>query len=117
MKVAVLKGGRSLERGVSLRSGARVEAALRRLGHDVVSVDVGLDLIQRLRESEPDVAFVALHGEDGEVALATADEIAESLYLSVNTVKTHLKSIYRKLDVPDRRAAVRRARELELLAP
>jgi D-alanine-D-alanine ligase len=65
-RVAVLKGGRSLEREVSLRSGARVEAALRRLGHDVVSVDVGLDLIQRLREAEPDVAFVALHGRDGE---------------------------------------------------
>ena len=37
--------------------------------------------------------------------------------MSVNTVKTHLKSIYRKLDVTDRREAVRRARELELLAP
>ena len=34
-----------------------------------------------------------------------------------HTVKTHLKSIYRKLDVPDRREAVRRARDLELLAP
>jgi D-alanine-D-alanine ligase len=65
-RVAVLKGGRSLEREVSLRSGARVEAALRRLGHDVVSIDVGLDLIQRLREAEPEVAFVALHGRDGE---------------------------------------------------
>ena len=65
-RVAVLKGGRSLEREVSLRSGARVEAAMRRLGHDVVSIDVGLDLIQRLREAEPEVAFVALHGRDGE---------------------------------------------------
>ena len=37
MKVAVLKGGRSLERGVSLRSGARVEDALGRLGHEVVA--------------------------------------------------------------------------------
>jgi LuxR family maltose regulon positive regulatory protein len=35
----------------------------------------------------------------------------------VNTVKTHLKAIYRKLDVADRRGAVRRAREVELLAP
>jgi LuxR family maltose regulon positive regulatory protein len=39
------------------------------------------------------------------------------LFVSVNTVKTHLKAIYRKLDVPDRRQAVRRARTLELLAP
>ena len=40
-RVAVLKGGRSLERQVSLRSGARVEDALERLGHEVVAIDVG----------------------------------------------------------------------------
>jgi LuxR family transcriptional regulator, maltose regulon positive regulatory protein len=44
-------------------------------------------------------------------------EIAGELFVSVNTVKTHLKAIYRKLDVADRREAVRRARTLELLAP
>jgi D-alanine-D-alanine ligase len=65
-RVAVLKGGRSLERQVSLRSGARVEDALERLGHDVVSIDVANDLVQRLRETEPDIAFVAMHGRDGE---------------------------------------------------
>jgi D-alanine-D-alanine ligase len=65
-KVAVLKGGRSLERQVSLRSGARVEDALERLGHEVVSIDAGADLVERLRDSQPDVAFVALHGRDGE---------------------------------------------------
>ena len=66
MRVAVLKGGRSLERNVSLRSGARVEDALQRLGHDVVPVDVGADLVDRLRDVAPDVAFVALHGRGGE---------------------------------------------------
>lgn len=45
----------------------------------------------------------------------TAGEIAGELYLSVNTVKTHLAAIYRKLGTGGRRAAVRRASELELL--
>ena len=45
----------------------------------------------------------------------TAAEIAAELYLSVNTIKTHLAAIYRKLGTGRRRAAVRRARELELL--
>ena len=66
MKVAVLKGGDSLERQVSLRSGARVEDALDRLGHEVVPVDVGPDLVDRLGDERPDVAFVALHGRGGE---------------------------------------------------
>jgi D-alanine-D-alanine ligase len=65
-RVAVLKGGRSLERQVSLKSGARVQDALERLGHDVVAIDVGADLVQRLTAERPDVAFVALHGRDGE---------------------------------------------------
>jgi D-alanine-D-alanine ligase len=65
-RVAVLKGGRSLERQVSLRSGARVEEALERLGHRVEPIDVGADLVDRLTAAEPDIAFVALHGRDGE---------------------------------------------------
>jgi LuxR family maltose regulon positive regulatory protein len=44
-------------------------------------------------------------------------EIASELFVSVNTVKTHLRSIYRKLGAADRREAVLRARELQLLAP
>src|SRR5205085_1675731 len=65
-RVAVLKGGRSLERQVSLKSGARVQDALERLGHEVISIDVGADLVERLSADRPDVAFVALHGRDGE---------------------------------------------------
>jgi LuxR family maltose regulon positive regulatory protein len=42
-------------------------------------------------------------------------EIAGALMISVNTVKTHLKAIYRKLDAPGRREAVERARELALI--
>ncbi len=78
-RIAVLKGGRSLERQVSLRSGARVQDALERLGHDVFGVDVGLDLIRRLREEAPDVVFVALHGRDGEDG--TVQELLEILDL------------------------------------
>jgi D-alanine-D-alanine ligase len=66
MRVAVLKGGRSLERQVSLRSGARVQDALERLGHEPIPIDVGPDLVTQLTTHRPDVAFVALHGSDGE---------------------------------------------------
>ena len=77
MKVAVLKGGRSLERGVSLRSGARVEDALERLGHELLALDVGADLVRRLSAERPDVAFVAMHGVGGEDG--TAQELLELL--------------------------------------
>ncbi|KUF18260.1 helix-turn-helix transcriptional regulator [Streptomyces silvensis] len=49
--------------------------------------------------------------------MMTTEEIAEDIYLSVNTVKTHLKSVYRKLAVTRRSAAIRRAVELGLLSP
>jgi D-alanine-D-alanine ligase len=65
-KVAVLKGGPSLERQVSLRSGAHAQEALMRLGHDVVGLDVGPELVPELRSLAPDAAFIALHGRDGE---------------------------------------------------
>jgi D-alanine-D-alanine ligase len=79
MKVAVLKGGSSLERGISLRSAARVEDALEGLGHEVLGVDVGPDLVRRLREERPDVAFIALHGPGGEDG--TVQELLEILGL------------------------------------
>jgi D-alanine-D-alanine ligase len=77
VKVAVLKGGSSLERQVSLRSGGRVEDALERLGHEAVPIDVGTDLIARLRDGAPDIAFVALHGRNGEDG--TVQELLEIL--------------------------------------
>jgi len=65
-RIAVLSGGHSLERQVSLKSGARVADSLRALGHEVTAIDVGADLVTRLQEAKPEVAFVALHGRDGE---------------------------------------------------
>jgi D-alanine-D-alanine ligase len=51
---------------VSLKSGARVEDALERLGHEVVAIDVGHDLVTQLRDAAPEAAFICLHGRDGE---------------------------------------------------
>jgi len=65
-RVAVLKGGRSLERSVSLRSGAQVQDALAGLGHEVIAIDVGETFVADLLEHGPEVAFVALHGREGE---------------------------------------------------
>jgi LuxR family maltose regulon positive regulatory protein len=48
-------------------------------------------------------------------SLRTADEIAASMFVSVNTVKTHLRGIYRKLGVNRRREALVRARQLALV--
>jgi len=43
-------------------------------------------------------------------------EIADELFISVNTVKVHLKTLYRKLDAPNRRTAVRRGKSLRLIS-
>jgi D-alanine-D-alanine ligase len=64
--VAVLKGGLSNEREVSLRSGATCAAALRNAGYRVTEIDVGRDVGQVLAALRPDVAFNALHGRFGE---------------------------------------------------
>ena len=65
-KVAVLLGGPSAEREVSLSSGRECAAALRGQGYEVVEVDAGPDLSARLGEVAPDVVFNALHGRWGE---------------------------------------------------
>jgi D-alanine-D-alanine ligase len=64
--VAVLMGGLSNERPVSLSSGKGCAEALRNAGYRVTEVDVGYDIAERLREVAPDVAFNALHGRFGE---------------------------------------------------
>ncbi len=65
-------------------------------------------VVERLTEKELEVL--------GHLAeLLTTEEIAETMFVSVNTVRTHVRNILRKLGVPRRNAAVRRARELNLL--
>ncbi len=66
MRVAVLCGGRSAEREVSLRSGAQVVSSLGARGHAAEQVDLGPDTWDRLRDGQFDCVFNALHGRLGE---------------------------------------------------
>ena len=67
IRVAILAGGRSPEREVSLRSGHRVAGALAARGHDARLIDpADLPLIETLEEGRFDACFIALHGRDGE---------------------------------------------------
>jgi D-alanine-D-alanine ligase len=65
-RVAVLYGGRSAEREVSLHSGAAVLAALQSAGVDAFGIDVGDDFLSRLAAEKIDRAFIVLHGRGGE---------------------------------------------------
>ncbi len=65
-RVAVLMGGLSAEREVSLVSGAQCAEALRRVGYDAVEIDAGRDVAARLVDAGPDAVFNALHGRYGE---------------------------------------------------
>jgi D-alanine-D-alanine ligase len=68
-RVAVLSGGLSAEREVSLASGKQCAAALREAGYEVIPIEVGADLgglVAALQKAQPDVVFNALHGRFGE---------------------------------------------------
>ena len=66
MKIAVLYGGVSSEREVSLRTGSAVLAALTRCGYNAVGIDADRDLAGKLVETGAEVVFIALHGRHGE---------------------------------------------------
>ncbi|OIQ57052.1 D-alanine--D-alanine ligase B [Moorella thermoacetica] len=66
MKIAVLMGGPSSEREISLKSGSAVAAALTGLGHQVITIDLDREVVARLKDFAPDVVFNALHGKPGE---------------------------------------------------
>lgn len=65
-RIAVLKGGWSPEREVSLNSGAAAAEALGEAGYDAVEIDATRDLARQLAEAKPDAVFNALHGQWGE---------------------------------------------------
>ncbi|MDR3053396.1 MAG: D-alanine--D-alanine ligase [Coriobacteriales bacterium] len=65
-KVAVLMGGSSFEREFSLASGRHVLRTLEAAGHEVLPLDTTSSLVEILREQQPDVAYIALHGKNGE---------------------------------------------------
>ena len=66
LHIAVLMGGWSSERPVSLMSGEGVAKALESRGHKVIRIDMGRDVALKLTEAAPDVVFNALHGSPGE---------------------------------------------------
>ncbi|MBI5700891.1 D-alanine--D-alanine ligase [Candidatus Saganbacteria bacterium] len=66
LKIAVLCGGRSGEREVSLRSGKRVFESLKNQGFNVIQSDIDDDLVSRLKKNKIDVAYLVLHGKYGE---------------------------------------------------
>jgi D-alanine-D-alanine ligase len=73
----VAMGGRSLEREISLRSGHRVERALRALGYTVHALDVDGDFVDRVIAERPRFVFVAMHGRGGEDG--TLQDLLETL--------------------------------------
>jgi D-alanine-D-alanine ligase len=69
-RVAVLMGGRSAEREISLISGNAVLAGLQRNGIDAYGIEVSFDVCQKMHSGEFDRAFIVLYGrggEDGEI--------------------------------------------------
>jgi D-alanine-D-alanine ligase len=65
-RVAVARGGTSIEREVSLRGAHRVTAALRDCGHDVTEIEIDHTVLDRVRELGPDFVFIVAHGRNGE---------------------------------------------------
>jgi D-alanine-D-alanine ligase len=103
--VAVLAGGLSHERDVSLRSGRRLSAALRGEGLSVEEWDTDAGLIDRLREQRPDAVVVALHGGEGENG--SVQTILEML--GVPYVGTSSQGCRRAWDKPTAKALLEKA--------
>lgn len=103
--VAVLSGGLSHEREVSLRSGRRLSAALRSVGLVVEEWDADGNLLTRLKEHRPDAVVVALHGGEGENG--SVQTILE--LVGVPFVGTDSRACRRAWDKPTAKAELARA--------
>lgn len=113
-RVAVLYGGKSAEREVSLKSGAAVIDALTTAGVDVVAIDVGDDLLDRLQSEKIDRAFIILHGRGGEdgsmqglleclgIPYTGSGILASALAMD----KLRTKQVWQSLGIPTPRHAV-----------
>ncbi|MEG1041189.1 MAG: D-alanine--D-alanine ligase [Pseudomonas sp.] len=113
-RVAVLYGGKSAERAVSLKSGAAVIDALTSAGVDVVAIDVGDDLLDRLQSEKIDRAFIILHGRGGEdgsmqglleclnIPYTGSGILASALAMD----KLRTKQVWQSLGIPTPRHAV-----------
>ncbi|PMZ99758.1 MULTISPECIES: D-alanine--D-alanine ligase [Pseudomonas] len=113
-RVAVLYGGKSAEREVSLKSGKAVIEALTSAGVDVVAIDVGDDLLNRLQSEKIDRAFIILHGRGGEdgsmqglleclgIPYTGSGILASALAMD----KLRTKQVWQSLGIPTPRHAV-----------
>jgi len=126
--VAVLMGGWSAEREVSLRSGKACADALERLGYRITAIDAGRDVAAELTKANPDVALNVLHGRPGEdgtlqgvlevlgIAYSHSGVLASALAMH----KGYAKAIFRAADIPvadDMVASRFEAAERHLMAP
>ena len=66
LKIGVLMGGRSSEREVSLRTGVAIYKALQTKGYSAVEIDVGFDIVEKIKAEGINLAFLAVHGRYGE---------------------------------------------------
>jgi D-alanine-D-alanine ligase len=106
--IAVLMGGWSAEREISLRSGKACADALNRLGYRVTPIDVGRDIAAALTATKPDVALNVLHGRPGEdgtlqglleilgIPYSHSGVLASALAMQ----KDYAKALFRAVGVP-----------------
>ncbi len=118
-RVAVLYGGKSAERAVSLKSGAAVLAALQGAGVDAYGIDADETLAEQLLGQRPDRVFIALHGRGGEDG--SLQGLLESLQIpytgsgvmasAVGMDKLRTKQIWQSLGLPTPKYAMLRSAE------